>query len=227
LDVVALTQEKAVALKVGPGDEVYMVGRLLAHAGRVTNNPVARFGNVSLMPNVKELVRDGRGKDVEAYLIEMRSHAGFSGSPVFLLIPQGTFRGEIGDTSLEDQYTRFRLLGIDTGHKLDHLDVLSRTSSGWEKRPDLDVEHFTDVAVVAPIWKVVNLLERGDFATERLRIGREMERLRGNERAVSDVASDGSEFARFQELTSKLLEVPKTELDAKLRAEKGDDSSAQ
>src|ERR1044071_4166617 len=72
----AVTREEAKALKVGPGDEAYMVGRFIGHGGRVTNNPVARFGSIGLMPNPMELVRDGRGKDVEAYLVERRSHSG-------------------------------------------------------------------------------------------------------------------------------------------------------
>ena len=104
--------------------------RFIAHRGRATNNPIARFGSISLMPNPNELVRDGRGNDVEAYLIEMRSHAGFSGSAVFVLIPQQSFRGTIGDTSLESNVTYFRLLGIDAGHKLDRLPVMEQYGGG-------------------------------------------------------------------------------------------------
>ncbi len=150
-----------------------MVGRFIAHGGRVTNNPIARFGSISLMPNPNELVRDGRKMGVEAYLIEMRSHAGFSGSPVFLLIPQNSFRGEFGDTSMDDNTTRFLLLGIDTGHKADwlHVEEKAQTNS-WSVRRDLRVRHFADVAIVAPIWNVVELLEREDLANQRAETAR-------------------------------------------------------
>lgn len=195
-----LTREEATALHVGPGDEAYMVGRFVAHGGRVSNNPIARFGSIALMPNPAELVRDGRGKDVEAYLIEMRSHAGFSGSPVFLLIPANSFRGDFGFTDLDDNVTRFRLLGIDTGHMVDPLDVQRHEPNGWVKIPDTRVAHYTDVSIVSPIWKVVDLLEREDMAEERRRAAAEMEKVRGSLVAVSDVATDASEPAAIPEM---------------------------
>ena len=199
LDSLALTRDEAQALKVGPGDEAYMVGRFVAHGGRVTNNPIARFGSIALMPNPMEPVRDGRDKDVEAYLIEMRSHAGFSGSAVFLLIPQNSFRGEFGDTSMDDNTTRFRLLGIDTGHKIDPLPLQKRNSGGkWQRVPDTYVAHFSDVAIVAPIWKVVDLLNREDLAEERKRLGVELERRRGNETAASDNLSGNDDVRTLE-----------------------------
>jgi hypothetical protein len=185
LDSLSLTREEALALRVGPGDEAYMVGRFAAHGSRAANNPIARFGSIALMPNPNELVLDGRGKDVEAYLVEMRSHAGFSGSPVFLLIPQNSFRGEFADTSLEDHTTRFRLLGIDTGHMVDPLAVQQRMGQGeWHDGQDLRVLHFTDVAIVAPIWKVMDLLERDDLVAQRTQFGLDLERSRGADTAV-------------------------------------------
>lgn len=190
LDTLALTRADATELKVGPGDEAYMVGRFIAHGGRVTNNPIARFGSIALMPNPLELVRDGRNKDVEAYLVEMRSHAGFSGSAVFLLIPQNSFRGEFGDVSMEDNTTRFRLLGIDTGHKVDPLPVQELSRGQWVDVKDNRIPHYSDIAIVAPIWKVVDLLNREDVAAERTQHGADLESRRGSAAAASDMALD-------------------------------------
>jgi hypothetical protein len=199
LDTLALTREEAAALKVGVGDECYMVGRFIAHGGRVTNNPIARFGILSLMPNPAEPVRDGREQEVEAYLIEMRSHAGFSGSPVFLVIPQNSFRGEFDDTSLDDNTTRFRLLGIDTGHIIDRLPVEEeRQPSVWVKRDELRVVHPSDVAVVAPIWKLVDLLEREDLTDQRIALGQELQRQHGSAGAESEVAEASFTKADFE-----------------------------
>jgi hypothetical protein len=146
-----------------------------------------------------EPVRDGRDKDVEAYLIEMRSHAGFSGSAVFLLIPQNSFRGEFGDTSMDDNTTRFRLLGIDTGHKIEPLPLQKPNSRGkWQEVPDARVAHFSDIAIVAPIWKVVDLLNREDLTKERKRLGVELERRRGNETAASDNLSENDDVRTLE-----------------------------
>lgn len=189
LDIAAATREEAKALNVGPGDEAYMVGRFMAHGGRATNNPIARFGSVSLMPNPTELVRDGRGRDVEAYLVEMRSHVGFSGSPVFILIPRDTPRGNPGPVK-DDAQTKYRLIGIDTGHKIDPLPVMEKTPEGkWEAAKGRRVEHYSDVAIVAPIWKVVDLLNREDLAEDRAQMGRHLEEMRDSADASSDAAA--------------------------------------
>jgi hypothetical protein len=105
----------------------------------------------------------------------MRSHAGLSGSPVFLLIPQNSFRGEFGYTAMDDLTTRFRLIGIDTGHLIDRLPVERWDGSGWSPHDDLTVPHLSDIAVVAPISKVVDLLDRDDLAAERVRLARDLE----------------------------------------------------
>jgi hypothetical protein len=96
----------------------------------------------------------------------MRSHAGFSGSPVFLIIPANSFRGEFGDTSLEDNTTRFRLLGIDTGHVQESLPVRQRGSVPDEST-DLFVRHNSDVAIVAPIWNLIDVLDRDEVVQGR------------------------------------------------------------
>ncbi len=165
LDQEAVTRPMAVELKVGCGDDVYMVGRFVGHGGRVTNNPIARFGSVSLMPDAAEPVRDGRGQEVEAYLTEMRSHAGFSGSPVFLSIPHMSFRGTIGDTEMDDYTDRFRFLGIDTGHLTERIRV--RATDPAADIGELAAEHNSNVAIVAPAWKLLDLVERADLVEQR------------------------------------------------------------
>lgn len=214
LDTLAVTRQEVQALGVGPGDEVYMIGRFVAHGGRIANNPIARFGSISLMPNPDELVLDGRGNDVEAYLIEMRSHAGFSGSAVFLLIPQQSFRGVIGDTSRESNVTHFRLLGIDAGHKLDLMPVEEWDSGAWHERNDLQVKHLSDVAIVVPIWKVVDLLKRDDLAEQRAELGNELEEQRRRE-AVGPHAADtrSTEPGTPKDPAPALLQPPSPDAD--------------
>ena len=48
------------------------------------------------------------------------------------------------------------------------------------------------VAIVAPIWKVMDLLERDDLVEQRTRRGLDLERSRGTETAVSQTAVDAS-----------------------------------
>ncbi len=70
---------------IAVGDETYTVGLYYLVPGRDDNVPVVRTGNIAMMPG--ELIRGIDGVERELYLIEMRSIAGFSGSPVFALSP--------------------------------------------------------------------------------------------------------------------------------------------
>lgn len=77
------------------GSEVYMLGRFVHHAGTGKNMPTARSGIISAMPDPNELIPMAEGiKPQEAYLVEMRSLSGFSGSPTFYNL----FGADIVDT---------------------------------------------------------------------------------------------------------------------------------
>lgn len=83
------------------GDEVAIVGLLKFVPGDKVNMPIARFGNLSLVPS--EPI-PWKGKMVNVYLVESRSIGGLSGSPVFVEIAPETPDSEIF------------LLGIVRGH---------------------------------------------------------------------------------------------------------------
>ena len=157
----AATQERLTELNVGVGDEVFMLGRFIAHSGIQKNQPLARFGNIAMMPD--ERVLDGRGMRVDAYLIEMRSLSGFSGSPVFVYIAPGNYRGN--GTMMPFYSETIGLIGIDTGHKLmpDTVDKPSKTEdeAGWV------VKYNTGIAIVAPFWKIREVLNDPELLTHR------------------------------------------------------------
>jgi hypothetical protein len=143
---VAATQTRLNELNAGVGDEVVMIGRFVAHDGRVRNAALARFGNIAMMPG--EPVTDGRGMKVEAFLVEMRSLSGFSGSPAFIYMGPGTYRG---DGRMMPFYSEtIGLIGIDTGHKTMKLPI--RDAGGAPTA--LTADQNTGVAIVAPVWKI-------------------------------------------------------------------------
>src|SRR5258707_1186988 len=65
------------------GDDTFMIGLFLDHAGVTTNVPSARFGNISMLPNPRATIRQSTGYDGVSYVVDMHSRTGFSGSPVF------------------------------------------------------------------------------------------------------------------------------------------------
>jgi hypothetical protein len=67
---------------IGIGDEIFMTGLFSLHYGKENNIPIIRVGNIAAMP--EESIATDKFGDIEAYLVELRSLGGLSGSPVFV-----------------------------------------------------------------------------------------------------------------------------------------------
>lgn len=140
-DDVAATGERMEELNIGVGDEIFMIGRFAMNNKIVYNQPLARFGNISMMPG--EPIRDKRGLLVEAYLGEMRSLSGFSGSPVFVYLGPGTYRG---NKKMMPFYSEtIGLIGIDTGH----LEIKKTIQDS-----NIVTLQNTGVSMISPISKI-------------------------------------------------------------------------
>ena len=149
------------AFRIGPGDDVFVVGRFINSQGKVRNIPSVRFGNIAQMPH--EPIEQNRvfGKfQQESFLVEARSISGFSGSPVFLILHARDSRQEPGFRLPTDV---FRLLGIQWGYIQDREPV-------WDGPTDtgLQVRLNTGMMGVVPAWKLGDLL-RSDFVREHKR----------------------------------------------------------
>ncbi len=92
--------------RIGVGNEVFMSGLFSRHHGLRNNLPIVRIGNIAAMPSEKLKAKRGL---MDAYLIEVRSIGGLSGSPVFLSL--GTMRSMSG-LALTN-FLSFYLLGGD------------------------------------------------------------------------------------------------------------------
>lgn len=65
-------------IAIGIGDDIFMAGRFLPFDGGESNAPVYRFGNIALWP--ARPIRNPHTKLVEeSFIVEMRSHNGYSG----------------------------------------------------------------------------------------------------------------------------------------------------
>lgn len=68
---------------IGVGDDVFMLGLFVDHEGIERNNPMARFGNISMLANANSPIVDNN-RQYESFIVDMHSRSGFSGSPVFV-----------------------------------------------------------------------------------------------------------------------------------------------
>jgi hypothetical protein len=141
------------------GDEVATVGLYTSHHGMLKNIPVVRIGHIAMLPD--EPVMSTRGY-VQAYLVEVRSLMGLSGSPVFVNIPEtrvveGRLELRVGDRSAI-------CIGMMLGYHLsasaeDQIVVPPfETVTEGTNEPSLD-ERNTGFGVVLPIERLFEVME--------------------------------------------------------------------
>jgi hypothetical protein len=196
--VMFATPEVIEAKSIGVGDELIVTGLFVHHYGRQRNVPIIRSGNIAAMPT-EPLIDNNSGLEYRAFLAEIRSIGGLSGSPVFVRLGVGR---QVEENVTMNRIETF-LLGLVRGH--------------WP-HGDFDTADFADseqdelnsgIAIVTSITDALEVLDREDFVKQRKE--KEAEYLQKHA-PVEDSASvdvSQSEFERFEDLTRKLVNTPK------------------
>lgn len=155
---------------IGIGDETITVGLFHFVRGDESNSPIARAGNVAMLPS--ERIKTTYGES-EAYLIEARSIGGLSGSPVFVretkeLPHELAIIGKRGDN---DEVTvpylvggDFFLLGVIHGHWDIGLDAGINYVAPL---PTSDGGVNVGIATVTPASKISDILFNGELTAQR------------------------------------------------------------
>jgi hypothetical protein len=153
-----LTPALAEKQGVGIGNEVFLAGLYRQHAGRVRNVPIIRVGNVAAMP--EEPVNTRRGS-MEAYLVEIRSIAGISGSPVFVSLLEATGASA---TFHPEAQKMFFLLGLMHGRwDIRQLaPVMFEIDSDYLKQP-----LNSGIGVIVPATRILEVINSEEFVAER------------------------------------------------------------
>lgn len=166
-----LTNDDISEYYVGQGDEVTVTGLFTKVAGASRNMPIVRRGTLAMMPEDMIPIKVGNEVcDAEAYLVEVRSIGGASGSPVFVRAPVGvqynvhTRSGKFREAKAHVQGDYF-LLGLMQGH--------------WEIRPDQKNKDdlriaFDDeasinlgIAIVVPAKKIREVINHPELIAMR------------------------------------------------------------
>jgi hypothetical protein len=233
-----ITREIITDYRISPGDEAFLIGRLITPWGQQRNNPAVRFGNISMMADPTEPARGHDGIEQEAFYVECRSLSGFSGSPVFVTttqvyrkedehVPrqirnpvQGQPVKEGEKAGLKAEFVAVSgtfgpwLLGIDWGHLPLWKPVFEQDKV---TRTDYQVEQNTGIACVLPAWHILDLLnEEEELVKERKRDKEELDQ-RKRESAVLDVEKpEPLTKAGFEEAlqrASQKISQPESESD--------------
>jgi hypothetical protein len=140
---------------IGIGDDIAIVGLFAGRIGAARNRPIARVGNIAAMPD--EPLVDDSGHSYNAFLVEVRSIGGLSGSPVFVMLEPG----RIHQGAIVMRRSGY-LLGMIRGH--------------WDTKRDAGPMDFTTedmdqvnmgIAIVTPLDEIQRLLNDEPFAAAR------------------------------------------------------------
>jgi hypothetical protein len=163
-------QPPALLSQVGPGSDAYLLGRFINHEGQQQNLPTVRFGAISMMP-LEPLYNRYLDNWQDSFLVEVRSMGGYSGSPVFVLVPKQYKFATLApnDTPLYLQAEQEGyLLGVDWGHISDYQsEVVLKTDKwgipGGAVETEFVAEFNTGMATVVPAWKLRDLINGDRF----------------------------------------------------------------
>jgi hypothetical protein len=145
---------------LGLGDEVFLTGLFWPHEGRGRSIPLVRTGNIAAMP--EEPIPTEDFGSIEAYLIEIRSISGLSGSPVFAYLgpsQSGSVtklrRSPEGGDWIDSEFYLFGLLH-------GHFDAAQEERQRFIEDATEKIQLNVGIAIVVPGDKIIEVLQQPD-----------------------------------------------------------------
>lgn len=159
---------------IGIGEDLFMAGLFTSRHGRRKNLPILRTGIIAAMPE-EPLIDADTGLPYYAYLAEVRSIGGLSGSPVYALVEPWHTEGKVtlkrGSLPEWSQRKHF-LLGVLRGH-WDYKK--QKDASADYDDNELDAVNM-GIATVTPIQEVHSILFSEPLVQRRRKIEAELEK---------------------------------------------------
>ena len=173
-----MQEEYAQEHDIGPGEDVFMIGKFIDHKGASRNVPALRFGNISMAPAPLE---QANGNMADSYCIDMHSRSGYSGSPVFVYRTPGYDLGELlgaeGESSaLMSGASLVALLGIHWGQfpeiwEIEPGDKPRHQDEGEGSQPlnrnNSRIKGVSGMTCVLPAWYILEVLNMPKLKKKR------------------------------------------------------------
>lgn len=161
-----MTKESMARDKIGPGDDVFMVGRFVDHDGGIVNQPAVRFGHISVMPTP---IEQPNGVMADAFCIDVHSRTGYSGSPVFVYRTPGYDLEERHDPKspnlLCSGVNLLVLLGVHFAQFPEQWEIESGTAKTKKESGESlitegkYVKGLSGMTCVLPSWTIMEVID--------------------------------------------------------------------
>jgi len=165
---------------VGIGDEVVMLGLFPDHP----SEPVARFGSLAAMASDEHPLRlHKHDKPRPAFMADMRSRAGFSGSIVVVYrTPTTNLRNissDSGFTYTSQNNAFFRILGVHRGQFWETITARATEATPRKAFADGDkIDIASSMTYIVPAWRIAEMLESEQFRKRRAQRDEEPARIK-------------------------------------------------
>lgn len=173
-----LSKSDVQRLDIGPGDDLFMVGRFVdIDVGRA-NSPAVRFGHLSTMPTP---VEQPNKRIADVFCADIHSRTGYSGSPVFVyrtafsdleIAPSK----DLADAKIPLVGTQLlMLLGINFAQFPEYWEIKAgdvvpdETGLPLIRKGDY-VKGLSGMSCVLPAWSILEVLNLPALVSERARV---------------------------------------------------------
>lgn len=155
--------EKTGGMPVQLGLDLFFTGLFVQHAGRKRNLPIVRFGSISRMPQERVRVKECGETVYEtlAYLAEVHSWGGHSGSPAFVAFPAGQWE----ETAKQKQIAIGYIKGL-LGLVVAHFDIPTKGETTGDYGTVMTGIN-AGIAAIVPAEAIRQLLMREDIVEDR------------------------------------------------------------
>lgn len=175
--------------EIGIGDEVFITGLFVKRAGKNKNLPILRGGIIAAMPD-EPLKDKNTGLDYHAYIGEVRSIGGLSGSPVFVQL--GPARPTKGKINLGQVH--YFLLGLVRGHwDDDGKELIPLAAEDDDAASDRAAAINMGMAVFTPTEDLLKMLNSPE---EKARRKKQEEKLTAKDSPTEDSALPEENFSK-------------------------------
>jgi hypothetical protein len=210
-----VTDEVVKSLDLMPGAPIATVGLFTSHFGATRNIPVVRTGNIAMMRDPGNMVETKRGY-MDAYLVEVRSLGGLSGSPV--LVPSEPFwMGD--DRKIKKPFAGQKaayLLGLVHGHFVlrDENDIVREIDEQGDNEALSEDELNAGIAVVVPVDKILETINQTALVEAREEVVRKRRKESGvredSTTTAKSISIKDGDKKRFDRLLGEAVKRPKS-----------------
>jgi len=181
-----LDRQNITTLKLGPGDDILMLGRFVDFDGGANANiPAARFGNISVMPQV---IPQPTGADtLTSFVLDVHSRTGYSGSPVFVYRTLFSDLSDIPSNIEAGEQSHFiKFLGVHWGQFPELWEIESGKAAvpqGVSLSNDAKyISGLSGMTLALPAWQLRDFLDMKKFKDQRSLTIKNLNEARGRSR---------------------------------------------